>query len=127
MNVENVNLTDRFILGGGKKTKASKNRIVPIHKKIVPYISERLSLKNDTLYTMPYSTFLKHFKDYMTSLCFNHTIHETRHTTASLLSSAGVDDKIIKRILGHTFNDLTEDVYIHKSAEELRKAIDLLN
>lgn len=126
MNVKNVNLEERYILGGGKKTKAGKNRIVPLHKKIVPFISERLSLDNDTLYNFSYMYFLKKFNAYMNDLGFNHTIHETRHTTASLLSGAGIDDKIIKRILGHAFNDLTEDVYIHKSAEELRNAIDTL-
>ena len=54
----------------------------------------------------------------------NHTIHETRHTCATLLDSAEANDMAIKRILGHAGQGVTKKVYIHKTVEDLLKAID---
>ena len=53
-----------------------------------------------------------------------HTIHETRHTFASLLDREGVPENITKRLLGHTFGNITQDIYIHKDENELRKGIE---
>ena len=55
-----------------------------------------------------------------------HTPHETRHTTASLLDSAGINDTTIKMILGHARKGVTKAVYTHKTLSELRKAVDIL-
>ena len=59
----------------------------------------------------------------MTKLKMSHLPHDCRHTTATLLDNAGVDRTIIKRILGHTSNDVTERVYTHKTPEQLLSAI----
>ena len=56
----------------------------------------------------------------------NHTVHECRHTTATLLSNAGADPTSIIKILGHTDYNLTSKVYTHKDKEQLDKAINLI-
>jgi integrase len=43
----------------------------------------------------------------------DHTPHCTRHTCVSLLTEAGVDDRIIKKIVGHKGQGVTETVYTH--------------
>lgn len=48
-----------------------------------------------------------------------HTPHDCRHTGASLLDNAGANKLSRKRILGHSAQDLTDDVYTHKTIEQL--------
>lgn len=47
-----------------------------------------------------------------------------RHTLASMLDSADVNRTVIKLILGHSLEGVTERVYTHKSVRELLRAID---
>lgn len=44
----------------------------------------------------------------------------------SLLDSANANKLCIKRIVGHSSKDITEDVYTHKTIEELIATIDLI-
>ena len=53
----------------------------------------------------------------------NHRPHDTRHTCVSMLAVAGVDDKIIKKIVGHKGQSVTETVYTHFEIQELLEAI----
>ena len=53
-----------------------------------------------------------------------HLPHDTRHTTASLLHAAGIEPYTVKRILGHSTQDVTEAVYTHISDAALLEAID---
>lgn len=55
-----------------------------------------------------------------------HTPHETRHTCASMLDSAGANDTAAKMILGHAREGVTKKDYTHKTLRELRKAIDMI-
>ena len=55
-----------------------------------------------------------------------HKPHDARHTFASLMDSAGANKLCIKRIIGHSSQDITEDIYTHKTLEELIEAIDLI-
>ena len=54
---------------------------------------------------------------------FNHTLHDTRHTIVSLLAEAGVDDRIVKAIVGHKGKDVTEKVYTNISIDVMREAL----
>ena len=47
----------------------------------------------------------------MYDLNIKHTLHCTRYTTISKLTEAGIDDRIIKQIVGHQGKDVTEIVY----------------
>ena len=52
-----------------------------------------------------------------------HRPHDTRHTCISMLTVAGVSDKVIKKIVGHKGQSVTEVVYTHFEIEELIDAI----
>ena len=51
--------------------------------------------------------------------------HECRHTCATKLKNAGIDELTRKRILGHSTQDIT-DRYTHTSIQQLIDAIDLI-
>lgn len=132
MNTENVNLDKRYFIGGNK-TESSKNRIVPIHPKIYPFIEKRYDPNKRYLINnafgdrMKYSNFKRErFDRHMELLNMNHVPHDTRHTTATLLTKYGADPGSIRRILGHAGKDITEQVYIHSDVDFLRKNIELI-
>ena len=52
-----------------------------------------------------------------------HRPHDTRHTCISMLTVVGVSDKVIKKIVGHKGQGVTEVVYTHFEIEELIDAI----
>lgn len=55
---------------------------------------------------------------------WDHIIHETRHTFASVAQASGLDPYYIKQILGHESGDLTKDVYTHVFEARLLREID---
>ncbi len=125
ITTDHVFLEKRY-MQGGLKTAASKNRIIPISNKILPFIRELYSPDNDYLvmhngHKMSYET-LKFFWQKSAQLQ-SHLPHDGRHTCATLLSNAEVDLKIIQMILGHRSRNITEHVYMHKSLEQLLIAI----
>lgn len=121
----NVNI-DRQILIGGIKTKASIDRTIPIHDRLLPLIdtSNEYLIVSPTGKKMSYNNYIqRQFTPIMKELKMNHLPHDCRHTTATKLDNAGVDRTIVKLILGHTSNDVTERVYTHKTPEQLLSAI----
>ena len=46
-----------------------------------------------------------------------HRPHDTRHTCISMLTVAGVSDKVIQKIVGHKGQGVTEVVYTHFEIE----------
>lgn len=73
-----------------------------------------------------YESFRRVFDKVMAYFRMHHTPHETRHTTASMLDSAGANDTATKKILGHACKGVTKHDYTHKTIRELRKAIDAI-
>lgn len=131
---ENVNLNERWFDITVSKTE-SGIRKVPIAQKILPFF-EYWYYKNDCKYLLS-TTEGKHFvyRNYYDSYWKpivdqmgipNHRPHDTRHTCISLLTAAGVDDKIIKKIVGHKGQSVTETVYTHFEIQQLIDAIDLI-
>lgn len=124
MKNKDVNIKDKCFIGG-MKTNAGKNRVVPIHNKILSIVKELYSDKNEYLFSedgKPIS--YNHFKDYhfrptLERLGIKHTMHDTRHTCASLLKEFGCDDFYRKLILGHHIEDLTDRVYTHVEVQRL--------
>jgi integrase len=129
---ENINLEERY-MRGGIKTKAGKNRVIPLNKKILPLIEKRMDPNQKYLMVnskggkMSYPTFRKdRFAPLMKELKLKHKAHDCRHTFATLMDNAGANKLSIKRIMGHASQDITDQVYTHKDIEELIKAIDLI-
>ena len=54
----------------------------------------------------------------------DHKPHDTRHTCVSLLTKARIDERIIKKIIGHSGKGVTEIVYTHIDMQQLLEAID---
>ena len=76
---------------------------------------------------MQYSNYRREkFDNIMEKLRMDHRPHDTRHTFASLMDSAGANKLCIKRIMGHSSPDITDNVYTHKTIQELIEAIDLI-
>ncbi len=132
IKTENVHLKERYMIGG-IKTQAGRDRIIPINKKILPFIEKWYNPNNEYLITNDKGEQMQHqnyrrekFKNIMEKLKMDHTPHECRHTGISLLDSAGANKLCVKRIVGHSSKDITEDVYTHKTIEELIATIDLI-
>ena len=131
MKCENVNLEERTFTGG-TKTKAGKGRVVPIHSKIFPLVKKRyeegneylISLKGKPLSPVNYRIYWKKF---MKELGMNHTPHECRHTFRSKLDSANANKRCIDLMMGHKSKEVGERIYTHKTLDELREAIELLD
>lgn len=109
-----------------------KDRIVPVHPAIKPYIDAWYAASGERLYTkssgkpMGYAAYREHVVRIMVSIgCPDATAHWCRHTMATRLKQAGIDTTIIKLILGHSTGDITER-YTHFSADQLKEAILML-
>lgn len=132
MTKENVNLEARYMVGGNK-TEAGKNRVIPIHKRIVPLIQKRIDeSESEYLFTntlgkkLTYALFMsKYWGMILPHLEGQHSPHDTRHTFVSKMDSLGVNRIIIQKIVGHSNKDIT-DIYTHKNLDELLEAVDLL-
>ena len=110
----------------GLKTEAGKNRVVPIHDCIKPYVIELLLHKGKRIIDQSYNNFFKnHFKPYVEKLNMKHTLHDTRVTFTTLCQLNNVDVFSRKRILGHKMKDITFDTYtdtvINKLYTEINK------
>lgn len=57
---------------------------------------------------------------------YSHRLHDTRHTYISLLVEKGVDPRLVKKLCGHSANDITDDVYTHVSIDVLKAAVEKL-
>ena len=126
---ENVDLGQETFQGG-MKTDAGKNRVVPIHPKILPIVRKHLEEGNEYLFMdsdgspLTYDRYRNRFKRVCQNLCLQeHKPHDTRHTFVTLAKEAGVDEYILKRIVGHSIRDVTELVYTHRDIEKLKEEI----
>ncbi len=116
---------------GGTKTRAGKNRVVPIHSKIRPLVEARLAQGGPRLITSEgraicQATYRNYWGEVMAHLGMAHVPHECRHTFESLLDSAGANRKCIDLLMGHVSKDTGNRVYNHKTIEELRLSIELI-
>lgn len=116
---------------GGIKTKAGKNRIVPIHSEIMPLVKERYNASNTFLISskdgaeIKYNEYKGMWDKLMSDMGINKQIHECRHTFESVLDSNGANRRCIDLIMGHKSQDTGNRVYNHKTLNELREAIEL--
>lgn len=119
MKTENVFFDSRYMVGG-LKTKAGKNRKIPIAEKIAPLfdLSGEYLITTDGGQRLNYRKARRDSESALASLNLCHSFHDTRHTCTSLLERAGVPKLHIKMILGHSSQDVT-DRYTHVDIKEL--------
>lgn len=122
---QDINKRSSFLIVRHAKTKAGEGRIIPIHHRIMPLIEQLYIDTDEYLFTISYTTFRKHFQNIMKQLNCKHTIHDTRHTFASLLDSVAPPNAF-RSLLGHKQGDITTRVYTHKTIRELRRTVELL-
>ena len=108
-------------------------RKVPIADKVLPFYKSWYESCPDCEYLLhtedgKHFTYRNYYDSYfqplMEQLKINRTPHCCRHTCVSMLAEAGVDQTIIKKIVGHSgAMTLTEKVYTHFDIKELVDAI----
>lgn len=131
MKKDKVDLVNRT-LTGGSKTVAGQDRVVPIHPKIYELIKNEM-MKNKTylfekedMKPVTYKKMYDSAKTYLAIRGMEHTIHDTRHTFATLLTEVSTNKSAITKIIGHANISMTEQ-YIHTNIEKMRKEIEKIN
>lgn len=119
---------DECYMVGGMKTKAGTDRIIPLHKAIVPFIEASLKEGNYIINSnhggsMSYSGIKAKFERTMERFGWSHTLHDTRKTAVSIMHSANIPMETIRMIVGHSGKGVTEQVYLDKEPWELVEAI----
>ena len=125
-----VNLKYRFLDIVNAKTQAGIRK-VPISDKILPLIRKRLDFSKEKLFLSEdkriykYDNLDNHFRLLCNELNLSyHTLHDTRHTFASLLSNARADPDTVIKIIGHGDYQVTLETYVSK---DLNKMLDVVN
>ncbi|WP_288201129.1 tyrosine-type recombinase/integrase [uncultured Megasphaera sp.] len=131
INIDDVHIKERYMVGG-VKTAAGKNRIIPIAKCILPFVSEIYSLarfsKSSTV--LPAGYIPVRIDRNLRALCDDlgireHKRHDTRHTFITMAENHKMDEHILKDIVGHSHSgDVTHEVYTHKNTSQLIEAVD---
>lgn len=131
---KNIFLDSNYFVAG-LKTKAGINREIPIHPDIKPIIEKYYNSENEFLFMQPngrrinYDYYQYHYKFNFKSkhpFLENHTAHECRHTLRTELERLNIKKIIINAILGHSNDDVGEDIYTHISIEEKLEAIKMV-
>jgi integrase len=129
-------------LRGGAKTEAGKNRIVPVHPSVKPYVAARYLSGAPYLFGNGSEPFtLQHFRDtvfYPTLEALGiqpvpkpgtkpaRTPYSTRHTFATLMKSVPGADRDKAALMGHTSYEMTLH-YTHEDAGSLEAIVSAIN
>lgn len=111
-------IDEDLVIHIGKSKTPSGIRTVPL--------SEKAKKLMPLPHTDNYNTLRNKFNVWKMANGFDYTLHCTRYTTVSLLTSAGVDERVIRAIVGHKGQGVTEQVYTTISDEDKRKALNLI-
>lgn len=116
---------------GGEKTKAGKNRIIPIRPEGQEYFAYFAKKANGSLLISGYdgqkvpANFRR--REYYPLLeklkIEKKTPHSTRHTYATRAVKEGLAPEYLQKIIGHANYATTADVYTHIDAETLVNAV----
>ena len=130
IKMADVHLDEQYIVGG-IKSRAGKQRIIPIHRFLLPLVKERLGqtyLVELDGARMAYKQYRSQVWDpVMKKYGHDYTPHDTRHTFMTAMHKAGVSDLYIQKIVGHTPKNTAHSVYTHIEPADLVAAINRLN
>ena len=128
---ENIDLDQRTMILG-VKTEAGRNRVVPIHSKLMPIIKAHIG--GEYLFDNQRSKTAKNPEKalegkFLTNWkkIFSHGTHDCRHTFRTQLDKNGANKISTDLIMGHKSGDVGERVYTHKTVQDLIDTIDLLD
>lgn len=109
--------TEQMLFRGGVKTRAGKDRVVPIHPALVPMLSH---IDRRTT-----ATIRNQMRAKLEELGLqHHTPHDCRHTFSWLCDQSGMQPFTKKKLIGHAGGDITDKVYGHRTLDELREAVE---
>ena len=123
---------EQNIITGGSKTKAGKDRVVPIHPYLMGLILDKYNSKGDHEYLIwgigrekdPKKKIrYDSYRDSFVRLMTDHKPHDGRVQFTTMAKEYNMDEYAIKYILGHQIKDLTERVYTKRTLEWLRNEI----
>lgn len=122
---------DKGYMIGGNKTEAGKDRVIPIHDRILPLVKEQLGdnqwlVQSSRGLPRSYTNASIKFKKLFDDLGIKHRIHDTRKTCISLMHSAGIPMETIRIIVGHSGEGVTEKVYLYKQTDELVRVVNTM-
>ncbi len=142
----NLKLTDVDLANktftGGLKTRSGRNRVVPIHSRIYDmvvdwyrkstevhckYLFSTPETKTSSRYTYyVYNRYVRQFEKMREELNIDprHRPHDGRVQFVTMAKRAGVDEYVIKRIVGHYIDDVTEKSYTKRDVEWLRTELE---
>jgi len=131
LSPEDVNMEEKTFLIRQAKTRAGI-RTVPIADKVTDLWQRFISRGGKHLIVSEFGNEIRYQQVRVNWDKFNeligikHMPHDCRHTAISKMTAAGIDDRIIKKVVGHKANDVTVDVYTHVDMEEMRKAVNMI-
>ena len=127
---------EKWTYRGGLKTDAGRNRYVPIHPAVRDLVElnykKAVAIQSDYLFNdengqqgthLTYDKYRGRFNKINKHFKMQHRPHDTRHTFITKAKEAGVDEYVLKLIVGHAIDDITEAVYTHRTLEELHVEI----
>jgi integrase len=125
---------DNGVLIGGMKTEAGRNRAVPIHPRIMPYINAWIAKGGETIICAPQGGPLsadnyrkRYFAPTLEKLGIRPlTPHSCRHTFGTLLARAGARPANIQKLIGHADYSTTANIYTHPDFVALKNDLELL-
>lgn len=128
IRLEDIHLEDAYMIGG-VKTANGKNRVIPLHRDILPFIKD---FKEGNIEfcgvdgKSKYNHFRMPFNEFMKSMKMSHSQYDARHTFATLCNEYELNDYLVKKMMGYSCKDLTKDVYTHASIERLVNEVNKL-
>ena len=122
---------EKKIITGGVKTEAGKNRQIPIHPIIYPFIEKWYNKNGNYLICNEKGNAIpvrKYREEYYYPTLEKLEVrklnpHCCRHTFASLMHDAGAETFDIQKLIGHSDYSTTANIYTHTDIEKLRKTI----
>lgn len=131
LKIADVDLENRTY-SGGLKTDAGRNRTIPIHSKVYDIVcrnyNKAVEMDSEYLFNdengqqgtyLTYDKYRGRFNKINKKFHMSHKPHDTRHTFITKAKDSGMDEYILKLIVGHEINDVTEKVYTHRTLEAL--------
>ena len=129
LTILNVKLDENYIIGGAK-TKAGKNRPVPIPKRVKQMVSDIYKAGTiDSLFGLTSAVYRERFYQAL-DLCGIQKLsdakvykpHSCRHTYISMINHKGVDTKTKLELAGHSSEKMNLH-YTHVNNEDKQKAV----
>ena len=127
ITTDDIHFDDGYMVGGSK-TEAGRDRIIPIHDRIMPFVRQKTAKSRFIIHMkrgtpIEYHAAKQRFQRLMKRFGWEHKLHDTRKTGISIMHSAGIPMETVRIIVGHAGVGVTEKVYLYKNPEELVKTI----